>query len=97
MEQPTPATRLQLLPLDCWRMMLSWTRSPVHDLSANYIFPQAMDEASSFKFGEPVRQLFLSLLVLNHPSDPLKFYSDHRLLFSIIKLMMMTMMVTGTN
>ena len=43
-----------------------------------------MDEASSFKFGEPVRQL-------------LKFYSDHRLLFSIIKLMMMTMMVTGTN
>ena len=56
-----------------------------------------MDEASSFKFGEPVRQLFLSLLVLNHPSDPLKFYSDHRFLFSIIKLMMMTMMVTGTN
>ena len=46
-----------------------------------------MNEASAFKFGEPVRQLFLSILILNHPSDPLKFYSDHRLKFFIIKMM----------
>ena len=29
-----------------------------------------MDEASAFKFGDAVRKLFLSLIVLNHPSDP---------------------------
>ena len=56
-----------------------------------------MDEANAFKFGEPIRQLFLSILILNHPSDPLKFYTDHRLSFFIIKMMMLTMMVAGTN
>ena len=41
---------------------------------------KALDEASEFKFGDVVRKLFLSILVLNHPSDPLKFYTDHRLI-----------------
>ena len=59
----------------------------MQDFLAYYIVPQAMNEASAFKFGEPVRQLFLSILILNHPSDPLKFYSDHRLKFFIIKMM----------
>ena len=60
-----------------------------------------MDEASAFKFGDAVRKLFLSLIVLNHPSDPLKFYTDHRLmhwpdllLLCIIMIMMMTMIMT---
>lgn len=56
-----------------------------------------MNEASDLKFGDPVRQMFLNILVLNHPSDPLKFYTDHRLLIYIIKIVMVTMMVTGTN
>ena len=59
-----------------------------------------MDEASAFKFGDAVRKLFLSLIVLNHPSDPLKFYTDHRLihwpemlLLCMIMIMMMTMIM----
>ena len=47
-----------------------------------------MNEASDLKFGDPVRQMFLSLLVLNHPSNPLKFYTDQRLLIYIIKMVM---------
>ena len=57
-----------------------------------------MDEASAFKFGDAVRKLFLSLIVLNHPSDPLKFYTDHRLIhwpemLLLIMIMMMMMMI----
>ena len=79
-------------------MMQSWTRSIVHDFGANCIvYTQAMNEASDLKFGDPVRKMFLSILVLNHPSDPLKFYTDHRLLIYIIKRVMVTMIVTGTN
>ena len=69
----------------------------MQNFSTYCIVPQAMDEANAFKFGEPIRQLFLSILILNHPSDPLKFYTDHRLSFFIIKMMMLTMMVAGTN
>ena len=65
---------------------------------------QAMDEASAFKFGDAVRKLFLSLIVLNHPSDPLKFYTDHRLiqwpevlLLCMIMIMMMMMMIVSTG
>ena len=63
-----------------------------------------MDEASAFKFGDAVRKLFLSLIVLNHPSDPLKFYTDHRLihwpemlLLCMIMIMMMMMMIVITG
>ena len=39
---------------------------------------KAMDEAFSMKFGNQIRVLFLSILLYNKPSDPLKFYTDHK-------------------
>ena len=69
--------------------MQRWTRFTMDNFLSYYIVSEALDEAASFKFGEPIRNLFLSILVLNHPNDPLKFYSDHRLFFFIIVMMMM--------
>ena len=40
---------------------------------------KALDEASSFKFGEPLRALFVAILLFSRPSDPKKFYEDHKL------------------
>ena len=39
---------------------------------------KAVDEAAAFKFGEPIRSLFLSILLFSTPSDPLRFYNDHK-------------------
>ena len=39
---------------------------------------KAMDEAYSFKFGEPLRALFVAILLFSRPSDPRKFYEDHK-------------------
>ena len=40
---------------------------------------KAMDEAYSFKFGEPLRSLFVAILLFSRPSDPRKFYEAHKL------------------
>ena len=39
---------------------------------------KAMDEAYSMKFGDAIRVLFLQILLNSKPSDPLKFYLDHK-------------------
>ena len=40
---------------------------------------KALDESYSFKFGEPLRALFISILLFSRPSDPRQFYEDHKL------------------
>ena len=77
------------------RSLTKWGKKFLH-ISTYF---QAMDEASAFKFGDAVRKLFLSLMVLNHPSDPLKFYTDHRLIHwqCNAMIMMMMMMITGIS
>ena len=39
---------------------------------------KAMEEASSIQFGNQIRRLFLSILLYCRPSDPLKFWLDHK-------------------
>jgi hypothetical protein len=39
---------------------------------------KAMDEAFDIKFGNQIRVLFLSILLYSRPSDPFKFYTDHK-------------------
>jgi hypothetical protein len=39
---------------------------------------KAMEEAYSMKFGDAIRVLFLQILLNSRPSDPLKFYLDHK-------------------
>ena len=40
---------------------------------------KAVQEAYTFKFGEPLRSLFVSILLFTRPSDPRQFYEDHKL------------------